>query len=125
MLSLSQDLDELQASVLRALASRTRLRFIHALATGPCEVHDLADALGLSQAATSQHLSALRSAGLVEASRDGRAVEYRLSDPDLAAACDLFRAVLVRRLTHLGDLAANSEETGRFARAASAATSHH
>ena len=41
-----------------------------------------------------------------------------ISDPgiDLAAACDLFRAVLVRRLTHLGDLAANAEETGRFAR---------
>ncbi|HLB44181.1 MAG TPA: metalloregulator ArsR/SmtB family transcription factor [Candidatus Limnocylindrales bacterium] len=116
MLSLTEDLDELQASVLRALSSRARLRFIHALATGPCEVHDLADALGLSQAATSQHLAALRSAGVVEATRDGRVVEYRLSDPDLAAACDLFRAVLVRRLTHLGDLAANAEETGRFAR---------
>lgn len=125
MLSLTRDLDELQASVLRALASRTRLRFVHALATGACEVHDLADALGLSQAATSQHLAALRSAGVVEASRDGRAVEYRLSDPDLAAACDLFRAVLVRHLSDLGDLAANAEETGRFARAASGDASHH
>lgn len=125
MLSLTEDLDELQASVLRSLASRTRLRFIHALATGPCEVHDLADALGLSQAATSQHLAALRGAGIVEASREGRAVEYRLSDPDLAAACDLFRAVLVRRLAYLGDLAANAEETGRFARLASAGASQH
>jgi ArsR family transcriptional regulator len=125
VLTLTLDLDELQASVLRALASRTRLRFIHALATGPCEVHDLADALGLSQAATSQHLAALRSAGVVEASREGRAVEYRLSDPDLAAACDLFRAVLVRRLSHLGDLAANAEETGRFARVAADDAIHH
>ena len=124
MLSLTEDLDELQASVLRSLSSRTRLRFIHALATGPCEVHDLADALGLSQAATSQHLAAMRGAGIVEATRDGRAVEYRLSDPDLATACDLFRAVLVRRLSYLGDLAANAEETGRFARAALAGVSH-
>jgi ArsR family transcriptional regulator len=116
VLSLTEDLDELQASVLRALSSRTRLRFMHALATGPCEVHDLADALGLSQAATSQHLAALRAAGLVEAARDGRTVEYRLSDPDLGTACDLFRAVLVRRLAHMGDLAASAEETGRYSR---------
>jgi DNA-binding transcriptional ArsR family regulator len=92
------------------------LRFIHALATGPCEVHDLADALGLSQVATSQHLAALRAVGVVEATRDGRTAEYRLSDPDLAIACDLFRTVLVRRLTHLGDLAANAEGTERYAR---------
>jgi DNA-binding transcriptional ArsR family regulator len=118
VLSLSEDLDELEASILRALASRTRLRFVHALATGPCEVHDLAEALGLSQAATSQHLAALRAAGIVEATRDGRSVEYRLSDPQIGAACDLLRGVLVRRLTYLGDLAANAEETGRYARLA-------
>lgn len=118
MLTLNDDLDDLQSSILRALASRTRLRFIHALATGPCEVHDLADALGLSQTATSQHLSALRAVGIVEATRDGRTVQYRLSDPDIVAACDLMRAVLVRRLTYLGDLAANAEETGHFVRLA-------
>lgn len=118
MLSLTQDLDELQASVMRSLSSRARLRFIHALATGPCEVHDLADALGLSQVATSQHLGALRAAGIVEATRDGRTAEYRLSDPDLARACDLFRSVLVRRLAQLGSLAASAEETERFAQVA-------
>lgn len=120
MLSLTEDLDELQSAVLRTLASRTRLRVIHALATGPCEVRDLAEALDLSQVATSQHLAALRSVGVVEAARDGRTAEYRLCDPDLAVACDLFRAVLVRRLARLGDLAANAEETERYARLAAA-----
>ena len=119
VLALGDDLDELQSSILRALASRTRLRFIHALATGPCEVHDLADALGLSQTATSQHLASLRAVGLVEATREGRTVKYRLSDPDIVAACDLMRSVLVRRLTYFGDLAANAEETGRFVRLSS------
>jgi DNA-binding transcriptional ArsR family regulator len=123
VLSLTDDLDELQASVLRALASRTRLRFIHALATGPAEVRDLSEALDLSQVATSQHLAALRSVGVVEAARDGRTAAYRLSDPDLAAACDLFRAVLLRRLARLGDLAANAEETERYARLAAAGVS--
>jgi DNA-binding transcriptional ArsR family regulator len=120
VLSLVEDIDELEASILRALASRTRLRFIHALATGPCEVHDLADALGLTQTATSQHLASLRAVGVVEAMRDGRVVQYRLSDPDLAVACHLLRDVLVRRLTQLGDLAASADETGRLARLAMA-----
>jgi DNA-binding transcriptional ArsR family regulator len=123
MLSLLDDLDELEASILRALASRTRLRFIHALATGPSEVHDLADALGLSQAATSQHLAALRAAGLVEAARDGRLVRYRLSDPEIVTACNVMRSVLVRRLAYLGGIAANAEEAGGVARFGAAAIS--
>ncbi len=116
MLSLTEDLDELQASVLRTLASATRLRIIHALAVGPSEVHDLADALGLSQSATSQHLAAMRGAGVVEATRDGRIVQYRLSDPDLLVACDLLRVALVRRLTLLGNLAASADGGGRAER---------
>jgi ArsR family transcriptional regulator len=115
VLPLSDDLDEIQASILRSIASRTRLRFIHALATGPAEVRDLADALGLSQTATSQHLAALRAAGVVEAERDGRSVRYRISDPDLITACVLLRGVLVHRLAHMGSLAANAEDSGRFA----------
>ena len=110
MLSLVEDLDELQAGILRALASPTRLRILHLLASGPSEVHQIVDALGLSQASTSQHLAALRGAGVVEATRDGRAVEYRLADPELARACELLREVLVRRLAHMGDMAANAEE---------------
>ncbi len=125
MLNLSEDLDELEASILRALASRTRLRFIHALATGPCEVHDLADAMSLSQTATSQHLAALRGVGLVEATRDGRTVKYRLSDPEILAACDSMRGVLVRRLAHFGDIAANAEETSRFTRLVSGGAAAH
>lgn len=120
MLNLTDDLDELQASVMRALASRTRLRFVHALATGPAEVRDLAEALDISQVSASQHLAALRSVGVVEVVRDGRTAEYRLSDPDLAMACELFRTVLLRRLARLGDLAAKAEETDRYARLAAA-----
>ncbi len=110
MLSLAEDLDELQASILRALASPTRLRILHLLASGPCEVHQIVDAIGISQASTSQHLAALRGAGVVEATRDGRVVEYRLTDPELARACELLREVLVRRLAHMGDMAANAEQ---------------
>jgi ArsR family transcriptional regulator len=100
------EIEEFEASALRTLASAHRLRLIQLLGHGPCEVHELADGLDLSQATTSQHLAALRSAGFVESVRDGRSVRYRLTDPDTLTACSLIRDVLVRRLARLGRLAA-------------------
>jgi DNA-binding transcriptional ArsR family regulator len=105
------DIDELQASLLRSLASAHRLRILHLLADRRCEVNEVARELGMSQATASQHLGAMRGVGLVEAIREGRTVSYRLTDPQILDACDLMRAVLVRRLSRLGDLAAAVHET--------------
>ncbi len=99
----------LQAEVLRTLASPRRLEIIHRLAEGPCEVRRLAEDLGASQPNISQHLSVLKSAGLVDAERDGREVRYRLSDPDVVVACGVMRSVLQRRLVRLGRLSAMDE----------------
>lgn len=110
MPSATHDIDELQASLLRSLASAHRLRILHLLGDRPCEVNQVARELGMSQAAASQHLGAMRAVGLVEAVRDGRVVTYQLSDPQVLAACELMRGVLVRRLSRLGDLAAAVHE---------------
>ena len=106
MFNATDDIDAIQASLLRTMASAHRLRIIHVLGVGPCEVNEIARDLGLSQAATSQHLAAMRSVGLVEAIRDGRTMRYQLCDPEILAACTLMRSALVRRLSRLGDLAA-------------------
>ena len=102
------DITILQAEVLKTLASPRRLEIIHVLARGPLEVGRLAEVIGASQPNVSQHLSVLRTAGIVDAERDGREVRYRLTDADVTAACALMRGVLERRLTRLGQLAANS-----------------
>jgi ArsR family transcriptional regulator len=107
MLRPSDGIYGLQASILRTLASPRRLEIIHLLSGGPLEVRSIAGHFGMSQPAVSQHLAALRDAGLVEAERDGRDVRYRLTDPDVVAACELMRQVLVRRLTVLGEIAAS------------------
>lgn len=107
----THDIDELQASLLRSLASAHRLRILHLLGGRPCGVNQVAGELGMTQAAASQHLGAMRAAGLVEALRDGRSVSYQLTDPQILAACELMRAVLVRRLSRLGDLAAAANES--------------
>ena len=99
------DITNLQAEILKTLASPRRLEILHRLAAGPCEVTRLAAELGASQPNVSQHLALLRATGLVEAERDGREIRYRLVDPDVIVACDLMRRVLERRLSRLGRLA--------------------
>jgi DNA-binding transcriptional ArsR family regulator len=105
------DITTLQAEVLRTLASPRRLQILHRLFDGPCEVGRLAAELGLSQPNVSQHLSVLRSAGLVEAERDGREARYRVTDPDVMLACGIMRGVLERRLRRLAALSAESSLT--------------
>ena len=101
----------LQASILKTIASPRRLEMIHFLGeAGPMEVRALAAHFGMSQPAVSQHLAALRDAGMVEAVRSGREVRYRLSDPEIVQACEMMRQVLVRRLSQLGNLAAEYGE---------------
>jgi DNA-binding transcriptional ArsR family regulator len=97
----------LQAEVLKTLASPRRIEILHVLARGPIEVGRLAELIGANQPNVSQHLAVLRTAGVVEAERDGREVRYRLSDPDVMTACSLMRSVLERRLTRLGRIATN------------------
>ena len=98
----------LQADVLKTLANPRRLEILHALACEPIEVGRLAQRIGASQPNVSQHLAVLRTAGLVDAERDGREVRYRLADPDVMVACGVMRSVLERRLTRLGRMAEQS-----------------
>jgi DNA-binding transcriptional ArsR family regulator len=97
-------IDVLQAEVLKTLASPRRLQIVHVLADGPCDVGRLADELGISQPNASQHLAVMRAAGIVESERVGRGVVYRLVDPDVVQACAIMRGVLLRRLSRLSRL---------------------
>ena len=70
----------------RALASRTRLLTLDALAsTDELDVSELSRRVGVSQPLMSWHLRRLRRAGLVRARRQGRRVLYALDRPTLGA----------------------------------------
>ena len=86
------------AVIARALGSAVRLELLDFLAQGERSVEELAQAAGLSMANTSKHLQQLRSAGLVEARRDGKHVRYRLSDD---RALDAIRDLRILAETHL------------------------
>ena len=111
----------LQAEVLKTLANPKRLEIIHLLAEGPHEVSRLAEELGISQPNVSQHLALMRSAGVVEAERDGREVRYRLSDPEVIVACETMRGVLLRRISRISRAATRTPAEVVAERAAAAA----
>jgi DNA-binding transcriptional ArsR family regulator len=114
----------LQAEVLKTLANPKRLEIIHLLADEPREVSRLAEELGISQPNVSQHLALMRSAGVVEAERDGREVRYRLSDPEIICACETMRGVLVRRLSRISQAATRTPAEVLAGRASAAAANH-
>jgi DNA-binding transcriptional ArsR family regulator len=60
------------------LADPTRVRMLWAMASQELDVASLAAVAGCRPTVASQHLSKLRLAGLVEGTRDGRRILYRL-----------------------------------------------
>ena len=71
------------ASLLQAIGQSARLQILLAIGDGePCVCH-LEATFGWRQAYLSQHLMALRKAGIVVTSRRGRNIHYRLNDPHL------------------------------------------
>ena len=76
-----------------ALSDPTRAGVLLALREGAAYPADLAEALGVSRQAMSNHLACLRSCGLVESVPDGRRSSYRLADRHLAPALDMLMRV--------------------------------
>jgi DNA-binding transcriptional ArsR family regulator len=71
---------EAAAELLRALANSHRLAIVAELNDGARCVHELVEALGVSQPLVSQHLRILRASHLVRAERRGREIAYSLGD---------------------------------------------
>ncbi len=70
--------------VFSALGHEARLSIAQELAGGERCVSDLRELVGSSWGTVSRHLSVLRNAGIVESSKDGNQVVYRLALPCVA-----------------------------------------
>lgn len=83
------------ADILRALANERRLMILCKLVEwGEATVTTLAEAVGLSQSALSQHLAKMRQDGILAFRRESQTLWYRIADPRIetlfAALHDLF-----------------------------------
>jgi DNA-binding transcriptional ArsR family regulator len=95
------------ASLFRELANPTRLAILLTLQTAEQRITDLAAQLGGSQANISAHLIRLRQSGLITSRTQGRAVYYRLTQPELG---DLLQAA-GQLLAPAGQQAAEENDT--------------
>lgn len=81
------------AAVARALSDPKRLCVLEQLVDGERSVSDLSRDAGCQVPNMSQHLSVLRSAGLVTSRREGNTVLYRLVDDRVLDAYRLLQQV--------------------------------
>ena len=93
-------LDELErkaaeaAGLLKLLANENRLLVLCRLAIdGEASVSSLAEAVGLSQSALSQHLAKMREEGLLATRRDGQTIFYRIADPNAARLLQALKGI--------------------------------
>lgn len=103
----------LAAGIFRALADPTRRTLFESLAAGERSVSELTDRLSISQPAVSQHIAALRRAGLVSERRDGRFRYYRAHPGGLSPLVgwiDRYRAFWPERLQKLKSVLKDLEE---------------
>ena len=92
------------AKVAQALASGNRLQLLEFMAQGERSVDALAAMAGVTVANASQHLQALRRAGLVTARKEGQRVYYRVAGDDVVRLYDGLRAVAESRLAEVRQL---------------------
>lgn len=72
----------------KAIADETRQRIMNLICCTELCVSDLVNQLGdVSQPTVSHHLQILKSAGLVEARRDGKQIYYTLKQDAIADCC--------------------------------------
>jgi DNA-binding transcriptional ArsR family regulator len=96
-----------ETEVFRALGDPTRRAVYERLTAGERSVSELRQGLPISQPAVSQHLAALKAAGLVGERREGRKVFYRIEPQGLAPLIDWlgrYRAFWPAKIDRLKDV---------------------
>ena len=103
----------LEDRVFQALADPSRRAIFESLTRGEAAVKDLTSLFDLSQPAVSQHLAALRDAGLVHGRREGRCVFYRVEPRGMKPLLDWishYRAFWTERARRLERLLEKLDE---------------
>lgn len=102
-----------QQAVFRALADPSRRAIFERLARGEVAVKELTARFDISQPAVSQHLAALKGAGLVQERKEGRLVYYRVRAKGLKPLVDWishYQVFWVERLDKLSRLLREMDE---------------
>ena len=89
---------KIHAEMCKVFSNPTRLEILNLLSDKEMSVTELIKKTKLSQANISQHLSIMKSKGIVISDRKGKNIYYRLTNPKIIKAFDIIREVLRERL---------------------------
>lgn len=85
---------QVKAEFFRTLGHPARVRALELLRDGEMTVGDLQAELGIDSSGASQHLSAMRRQGILEARKEGTSVFYRVRDPRIFQMLESARQVI-------------------------------
>ncbi|MFG2007433.1 ArsR/SmtB family transcription factor [Spirillospora sp. NPDC048911] len=113
---MSAPLYQLKAEFFKTLGHPARIRVLELLSERDHAVSEMLPEVGIEAAHLSQQLAVLRRAGLVRSRKDGSAVIYSLTSPQVAELLAVARAILTGVLSGqadlLNDLRATNEPAG-------------
>ena len=95
---LLKELYKLHAEMCKVFSNPIRLEILNLLRDRKMYVTELINKTELSQANISQHLSIMKSKGIVTSERDGKNIFYKLTNVRIIKAFDIIREVLSERL---------------------------
>ena len=93
-----KELYKLHAEICKVFSNPTRLEILNLLRYKEMFVTELIKKSKLSQANISQHLSIMKSKGIVSSERNGKNIYYKISNPKIIKAFEIIREVLSERL---------------------------
>lgn len=99
--------------IFHALADPSRRAIFESLTRGEAAVNDLTARFDISQPAVSQHLAALKDAGLVNGRREGRRVYYKVESRGMKPLIDWisrYRAFWTQHIDRLDQLLGEMDE---------------
>ena len=105
-----KELYEIHAEMCKVFSNSTRLEILNLLRDKELSVSELIEKTKLSQANISQHLSIMKSKGIVTSNRKGKNFYYRLTNPKIIKAFDIIRDVLAEKLKKNGKVIKNLQE---------------
>ena len=94
----------IHADMCKVFSNSIRLEILNLLRDKELSVTELIEKTKLSQANISQHLSIMKSKGIVRSNRGGKNIYYKLTNPKIIKAFDIIREVLAEKLRENGKI---------------------
>ena len=102
-----ENIYELHADLCKIFSNAKRLEIINTLKDKEMAASELIERIGLSKANLSQHMSVLKSKGVILTRREGVNIYYRIANPKIIQACHLMREVLLEQFQEKGKMVSN------------------